>query len=300
MMNRVATRRLATRRLSTAVATNLDDVATPKLICSDSGKFSCTILPGWSLFAGKGGFGGMLKAQLARASVQLLPADRRLLSMNTTFLAPASAGDVEITAKVLRNGKAMSYVAAEVAQAGTVLTTAHLAFGTSRAGSQSHPPLPMPSGLPEPVPEPLPETVAPFVPEYFRDRMEVRWASETRLLDGATDPVIRLWMRFREKPVRDCGLFVAMLDAPPPPIWSAFTKPAVCASVTTHMQLLQPAATEEEEEAGHAHPWYLYESRSTHMGGGHSDIQGRLWREDGAMVGLITQHVVDFSAPRAG
>ena len=38
----------------------------------------------------------------------------------------------------------------------------------------------------EPVPEPLPETVAPFVPEYFRDRMEVRWASETRLLDGAT------------------------------------------------------------------------------------------------------------------
>ena len=76
-MNRVVTRRLVTRRLSTtAVATNLDDVATPKLICSDSGKFSCTILPGWSLFAGKGAGSNAHRPGVAWA---LRPGPRRLI-----------------------------------------------------------------------------------------------------------------------------------------------------------------------------------------------------------------------------
>ena len=69
------------------------------------------------------------------------------------------------------------------------------------------------------------------------------------------------------------------------------TTPAPVASVTTHMQLLRDPASLPGE-----HPWYLYESTATHMGDGHSDIQGRLWHEDGGLCGLITQHIADFSS----
>ena len=34
----------------------------------------------------------------------------------------------------------------------------------------------------------------------------------------------------------------------------------------------------------------------THAGGGMSDIQGRLWHEDGTLCGLITQHLADLSS----
>ena len=282
-----------------SASSTLDDVALPWQVPGTPGTFICKVEPGWSLFAGKGCFGGVLKAQLSRASALLMPPSRRLRSMNTTFLAPASVGEVTVTARVLREGKAMSHVAVEAHQEGQLLTVAHCAFGASRPGSHTEPSLAMPSGLPPPGHEPFAELK--FAPTFFREQMEAQWVERdgVRLLAGAAEPSIRLWLRFRESPRptgglparKDCGLLVALLDAPPPPIWTALSRPAVVASVSTHMQLVR-----DPEELSGEHPWFYYESRLTHAGDGMSDIQGRLWHEDGTLCGLITQHLADLSS----
>ena len=63
-------------------------------------------------------YGGVLLAQVARAAQQRLrdvsdaaePPTRRLRSINMSFLAPVSPGEVLLTASILRSGSAVSHV----------------------------------------------------------------------------------------------------------------------------------------------------------------------------------------------
>ena len=107
-------------------------------------------------------------------------------------------------------------------------------------------------------------------------------------------PAPSLRYRFSTPTRKDHGLLVALLDAPPPPIFASMSRPCPAASVTTHMQLVADPASLPGER-----PWFVYESKATYMGSGHSDIVGRLWCEDGTYVGSIALHIADFSATRA-
>ena len=173
-----------------------------------------------------------------------------------------------------------------------MLTVAALAFGASRSGSVTQPSASMPPTharrLRDAPKEPMHN---PHTPEFFREQVTAHWASDDALLGAHGAPTVRLWLRFADPVKKDVGLLPALLDAAPPPVWCALAKPAPVASVTTHMQLLRDPSSLPGE-----HPWYLYESTATHMGDGHSDIQGRLWHEDGGLCGLITQHIADFSS----
>ena len=145
------------------------------------------------------------------------------------------------------------------------------------------------SELPERVH--TPGDIKPYMPEFYRERLDLRWASETAMLGGSSDPTIRLWYRFKAPTRMDHGQLVALLDAPPPPIFASMTTPSPAASVTTHMQIIADPASLPSGQ-----PWFLYESKASYMGSGHSDIQGKLWCEDGTYVGAIVQHIADFSA----
>ena len=228
-------------------------------------------------------------AQLARAASLLLPAERQLRSMNTTFLAAANPGEIEIRTSMLRSGKGMSTVAAEARQDGEVLTVAHLTFGTSRPGSFTAPSVVIPA---VPGPNEGDVHVNLHTPEFFNKAIEARWVGDDRLFSGVDDPTLRLWIRLAGPAVtKDCGLLVALLDAPPPPLWCSLTTPALVASASIHLQVLVDPA-----RLPGARPWFLYESRRSHAADGHSDIQGRLWAEDGRLCGVVTQHIADFSS----
>lgn len=241
--------------------------------------------------ARRGLFGGVMKAQLARAAALQLPDDRRLRSMSTTFVAPGGPGVVELRANVVRTGKGMSFVSAEAWQDSRLITIANLAFASSRPGSLSKPSAPMPA-VPPPPEQNKPIELEHLAPEMFREQVDKAWVGDHPVISGVDEPKIRLWFRF-SRPViqRDGGWVSAMLDVPPPPLWCALEHPARCASVTTHLQLVRDPAS-----LPGAHPWFLYESTASHMGDGHSDIQARLWHEDGGLCGTITQHVADFSS----
>ena len=256
-------------------------------------------------------YGGVLLAQVARAAQQRLrdvsdaaePPTRRLRSINMSFLAPVSPGEVLLTASILRSGSAVSHVRVELHQGGETLcaplsrtggadfrlalcATAELTFGSGRAGvAQPAPPRPA-TALPH-------ECVPMKAFGGFTDHLEHRWTGADALLSGAARPVVQGWVRPRLPATVDAGLVVAMLDSFPPPVWCAVSKRCPAASLQLHMQLARDAVP--HTPAARAHPWFFYESHATLIGGGYSDIQGRLWLEDGTFLGLVTQCVVDFS-----
>ena len=103
---------------------HFDESTTPSPVDSTSGRSRCSIAKGWS--QGRGVYGGVLLAQVARAAQQRLrdvsdaaePPTRRLRSINMSFLAPVSPGEVLLTASILRSGSAVSHVRVELHQGG--------------------------------------------------------------------------------------------------------------------------------------------------------------------------------------
>lgn len=265
---------------------HFDESTTPRFVDSTPGRSHCSIAKGWS--QGRGMYGGVLLAQVARTAQQCLPPTRRLRSINMSFLAPVLPGEVLLTTSILRSGSAVSHVRVELYQddESGLCATAELTFGSGRAGvAQPAPPRPATA---------LPHDCLPMKAfGGFTDHLEHRWTGTDAMLSGAARPVVQGWVRPRLPATVDAGLVVAMLDSFPPPVWCAITKRCPAASLQLHMQLVRDVVP--DTAAAPAHPWFFYESHATLIGGGYSDIQGRLWLEDGTFLGLVTQCVVDFS-----
>lgn len=94
--------------------------------------FRWRIPEGWE--QGAGAFGGLVVAALIRAIEQSEPdASRRLRTVTGDLCAPALAGDSEVRVRVLRRGKAMTFLDAVLVQKGTdVVARASGTLGASR------------------------------------------------------------------------------------------------------------------------------------------------------------------------
>ena len=266
---------------------HFDESTMPSPVDGAPGRSHCFIAKGWS--QGRGMYGGVLLAQVARAAQQRLPPTRRLRSINMSFLAPVLPGEVLLTTSILRSGSAVSHVRVEFYQGddeSDLCATAELTFGSGRAGvAQPAPPRPATA---------LPHDCLPMKAfGGFTDHLEHRWTGTDAMLSGAARPVVQGWVRPRLPATVDAGLVVAMLDSFPPPVWCAVNQRCPAASLQLHMQLVRDDVP--DTAAASAHPWFFYESHATLIGGGYSDLQGRLWLEDGTFLGLVTQCVVDFS-----
>ena len=266
---------------------HFDESTMPSPVDGAPGRSRCSIAKGWS--QGRGMYGGVLLAQVARAAQQQLPPTRRLRSINMSFLAPVLPGEVLLTTSILRSGSAVSHVRVELYQGddeSDLCATAELTFGSGRAGvAQPAPPRPATA---------LPHDCLPMKAfGGFTDHLEHRWTGTDAMLSGAARPVVQGWVRPRLPATVDAGLVIAMLDSFPPPAWCAVNQRCPAASLQLHMQLVRDDVP--DTAAASAHPWFFYESHATLIGGGYSDLQGRLWLEDGTFLGLVTQCIVDFS-----
>ena len=77
----------------------------------------------WS--QGRATFGGMVAALGNEAMRRLVPADRELRGLETTFVGPALAGEVRIDAEILRVGKAVTIASARLWSDGKIAADAH-------------------------------------------------------------------------------------------------------------------------------------------------------------------------------
>jgi acyl-CoA thioesterase len=227
--------------------------------------------------------GGVVSAIALRAMTEELGDDAQpLRTLHTTFAAQVTDGPVRVDVEVLRRGRSMSHLRAEVANAGAErghLTTA--VFGAPRRGFDFvdlvPPVVPGPHECPS-FRDPLPEGVEGFVPmRFWTERVEGRPALghppwEQYVPDRAERA---MWYRFDDPPFLDDGTvdplaLVVLVDTMPGAVGEKIgtvdtTWFAPSVDLTVH--LLDECRS----------PWVLAHNRARHAGDGYASADMALW-----------------------
>jgi acyl-CoA thioesterase len=228
--------------------------------------------------------GGIVTAIALRAMAQELDDPTlRLRTLHTTFAAQVAHGPVVINLEILRRGRSMSHVRAEVRNPDLPrghLTTA--VFGSTRAGFVFTD-LELPADLPRPADcpsfrDPPPADAPPFEPmPFWTDRVEGRPALGHAPWDAYVPERAEraMWYRFDDPPFLADGSIdplslVVLADTMPGAVGEmigpqdrAWWAPSI--DLTVH--LLQECRA----------PWILAHNRARHAGDGYASADMALW-----------------------
>jgi acyl-CoA thioesterase len=254
--------------------------------------------------------GGFVTALALRAMEDALEhPDQTVRTAHTTFVSPVAHGVVIVDVEVLRRGRSMSHVRAEVRNPGSDhghVTTA--VFGQPRDGfafTDLAPPDPIPAPATCPsFRDPPPPEAEPFTPmRFWEEAIEGRpvlghapW--EDYEPDGAERA---MWYRFDETPMLDDGRLdpyaVPVLVDTMPGAVSEKVGPAQrrdwwAPSVDLTVHWLEPCRS----------PWVLAHNRARHAGEGYASVDQALWdcgadgEDEPRLVAYATQICI-FSFP---
>jgi acyl-CoA thioesterase len=227
--------------------------------------------------------GGIVTALALRAMSDTLDdPTQRLRTLHTAFIAQVAAGDVSIQVDLLRRGRTMSHLRAEVANLGAKrghLTTG--VFGSTREGfafTDLAPPenIPPPEDSPsyrDPVPDGVDFEPMPFWEQRVEGRRALghRW-DEDWVPDRAESAT---WYRFDDPPFLPDGTIdppslVVLIDTMPGAIGEKIgrqDRPWFAPSVDLTVHLLDDCRS----------PWVLAHNRARHAGDGYASADMALW-----------------------
>jgi acyl-CoA thioesterase len=228
--------------------------------------------------------GGIVTAHALRAMEDVLAdPSQQLRTLHTTFVAQVAAGPVDISVELLRRGRSMSHLRAEVVNVGAPrghITTA--VYGGSRPGfafTDLEPPstIPPPDDCPS-FRDPPPPDVPPFEPMPLWDQ----WI-EGRAVRGHApwddyepDRAERAaWYRFDEPPFREYGTLdplalIVLADTMPGAVGEKLGREErmwFAPSVDLTVHVLDECRS----------PWVLAHNRARYAGDGYASADMSLW-----------------------
>lgn len=248
-----------------------------------SGRYDAVIRSAWNLRPLPQG--GIVTALALRAMDDTLDhPDQRLRTLHTAFVAQVADGPVAIDVELLRAGRSMSHLRAEVknpdAARGHVTTAV---FGSTRQGfefTDLEPPtgVPAPDDCPSFRDPPPPEFQQDFLPMPFWDELvEGRAAlGHPWWEDYEPDRAERaMWYRFDEPPMRDDGTIdplaiVVLADTMPGAVGEKIGRTDrqwFAPSVDLTVHLLDDCRS----------PWVLAHNRARFAGDGYASADMALW-----------------------
>jgi len=255
------------------------------------GRYRATLGPGWNLRPLPQG--GIITALALRAmEAELDEAGETLRTLSTMFIGQVADGPLTIDVEVLRRGRSMSHLRAEVCNDGAPrghVTTA--VFGRVREGFAFTDIVPPDVPPPEECPsfrDPPPPDWPAFEPLPFWGRVEGRPALGFPPWDDTprTTSKQAFWYRFDETPWLDDGTIdpaavVVLADTMPGAVGQRVgrtDRPWFGPSIDLTVHLFAPA-TEE---------WLLAVNRARIAGDGYASVEMELWSA-GALVAYGTQ-----------
>ena len=261
---------------------------------ADGGRFSGSLGADWT--QGRGAFGGVGVAGVVRAMSRTIAAAgeaRRLRSVLVSFVGPILPdAPFRCEVETIRRGSSFTHLEGRVVQGEQVALVVQGGFGSGREGGVRVPAPPLPDiAAPGELPE-LPY-VAGLAPEFTR-HYEYRLERESVPFSRSRTGRMRTWLRLRDEGVAyDEAAVVALLDAPPPPIWPMLSRPARGASITWHATLLD--LPEETVSGGEDAPWFCFESKVNAAAHGYVELSATLWDAGGRALMVGHQVFADFS-----
>jgi acyl-CoA thioesterase len=232
----------------------------------------------WS--QGRATFGGMVAGLGNEAMRRLVPADRELRGLETTFVGPALAGEVSLDAEILRVGKAVTIARAKIAATLTGI------YGMARATALSITPT-VAAGV-RPVLD-LPEWPgADMGGPSFARHFGYRWAEGARPYAGSNLRTSKIYVRHKDPAPLTESHVVALIDSIPSAIVQLMSTPAPSSSLTWTLQFLRHDYSFAPEA------WWRIDAEVNSAGSGYSCESCVLIDPSGAPAALARQMVAVF------
>lgn len=148
---------------------------------------------------GRATFGGLVVALAYEAMLAVVEAGRPLRSIGVSFVGPlAPEQPASFSARLLREGKAVSQVQVEVRQGEQVVTLVQASFGVARASAVAVEALPA-AGMKGPEESQELPYIRNVTPEFTR-YIAMRWAVGGLPFSSNKSRQMGGWMRFRDEP----------------------------------------------------------------------------------------------------
>jgi acyl-CoA thioesterase len=237
-----------------------------------------SIPPSWH--QGRTSYGG-LSSVLAYQAAKLADADLPpLQSAQIAFVGPL-AGDVEVSATVLRRGKNTAFVKSEISGSDGVGLSCTFIFMNRRHSHLDY------EGLDRPELPAVPdaESARSGPPEYFTGHMQY---PEKRLELGLATSRLASWHRFTEHEGQDhIAELICIGDALPPSAMGLMTEKGMVSSMNWQINMLTDAPSTKDG-------WWYLESETHHAANGASSQYMTAWNSDGQPMLTGMQSVAIF------
>ncbi|MHA7872034.1 MAG: acyl-CoA thioesterase [Hyphococcus sp.] len=232
---------------------------------------------------GRTTYGGLSAALCLETALRAFPDLPPLRSAMISFIGPAG-GAVEGEARILRQGKSVTFVEADIAGERGLATRCVFAFGAARPSIFERTWTPAPA-------MPGPEACEPFIPPGFGPNFATHFdtglAQGARPGMGSSEHDHFIWVRHRDENATGMAALLAVADMPPPAVMPMFPEFKPVSSMTWQMNVLADAPATRDG-------WWLLESRAENAARGYSSQDMLVWNRDGDLVIAGRQSVAIF------
>ena len=232
---------------------------------------------------GRTTYGG-LSAAICLASVEKsFPDLPPLRSAQINFIGPV-AGDVTINIKLMRQGRSVSYISAEMTGEKGLATHAVFCFGQRRESRLNQNFIATPE-----VPSVEDSTDffdSEFAPAFARN-YDCKLALGGHPISGSEHNEHYIWVRHKDKNATNMPALLGIADMPPPAVLPMFTEFAPISSMTWMLNVLT-------EDISTQNGWWLMKSAAEHARDGYSSQDMHIWNANGEHVITARQSVAVF------
>ncbi|MDE2400622.1 MAG: thioesterase family protein [Burkholderiales bacterium] len=254
-------------------------------------RVSFDITEGW--MQGRTAFGGLLSALAVQAMRDVCGSDWPLRALQTNFVGPVGVGTVHVEVTLLRQGKHVRQIKAELRQtdaqgAEQVCGILLGVFGADRA-SQIDTRRPVQAAVATPAEAGTPLPFIPGLTPNFTQHLDLRLAEGAFPFTGSDSWLARLHVRLKDNDGVDPELMTIMLaDAGPPPVLSRAKAMAAASSVSWALEL-RPVS--EVDHNG----WWRLDQDTIAYEDGYANDRAQLWTPDGQLAALGYQVVAVYA-----
>jgi acyl-CoA thioesterase len=225
-----------------------------------------------------GGMSSVLAYQAAKLAADDLPP---LQSAQIAFVGPL-AGEIEVSAHILRRGKNTAFIQAEISGADGVGLTCNFIFMNRRQSHLHYVNIPAPDF---PL-IPTDDVVRSGPPEFFTGHMQY---PDKRLELGMATNRLASWHRLTENQGLDhIAELICIGDALPPSAMGLMTEKGMVSSMNWQINMLTDAPTTENG-------WWYLSSETHHAANGASGQYMTVWNSSGEAVLTGMQSVAIFA-----
>ena len=235
---------------------------------------------------GRAAFGGIASSFAVTEMRKLLTSPQPIRSLMVSFIGPLQSGEVTSSAKILRQGKNVTQMTADVYGGDALCLQAMGVFGNPR------PAITVPSAYEfNPVPKEKGVNFQQHLNRLppFLQYLDGFWVSHGVPFSGHPSNYLNMWVRPKaDMTNHPMEKMVVIADIPPPVILSHFEKPPIpSSSLTWSLEFVIPP---EEIESD----WFYLEYTIEAAADGYTQQAGKIFTETGKLCALSRQCMVYF------